>query len=213
MQIWNYSAATGELVGADVADESPLEPGVFLIPGHATTLAPPAVTAHQAAVFAAGSWSIVTDRRGETWYTADADPVVVAALGDPTTFSPPLLASAPAIPITVDQVAAERTRRLALGFDYNFGDSRGVHHIGTTVADMEGWGEVTSATQALILLGQPAAALQIETNTGFAVITALEWQMILAAAAVHRQPLWTKSFQIQAMNPIPADYDADSRWA
>ena len=36
-----------------------------------------------------------------------------------------------------EQVAAERDRRLALGFNYDFGDSRGVHRIGTTLADID----------------------------------------------------------------------------
>src|SRR5690606_41968408 len=40
-------------------------------------------------------------------------------------------------------VVAERDRRLAMGFDYDFQDERGVHRISTTPADMAGWDEVT----------------------------------------------------------------------
>lgn len=114
---------------------------------------------------------------------------------------------------TVDQVVAERERRMALGFFYDFGDERGTHHIGTSAADMKGWDEVTQATQALIAIGLDSMQMNVVTNTGLVTITAIEWQHILVAAAASRQPLWTKSFQLQVMNPIPADYASDQHWA
>jgi hypothetical protein len=114
---------------------------------------------------------------------------------------------------TVDDVIAERTRRLALGFDYNFADARGVHNIGTTEADMRGWDEVAKAAAAFIALGQPSAEFTIVTNTGPATITALEFQSILTTAAAVRQPLWAASFTLQAMNPIPADYADNAYWS
>ena len=36
-------------------------------------------------------------------------------------------------------ILSERARRLATGFDYDFGDERGIHHIGTTPEDKRGW--------------------------------------------------------------------------
>lgn len=113
---------------------------------------------------------------------------------------------------TIDHVVAERTRRLALGFDYDFGDARGVHHIGTTDADMMGWDEVAKGSAAYIALGLPGQEIAIVTNTGPAVVTALEFQSLLAAATVARQPLWAASFVLQSMNPIPADYADNSYW-
>lgn len=115
-------------------------------------------------------------------------------------------------PPTVDDVAAERARRLALGFEYNFGDSRGVHLIATTAADLIGWDEVTKWSNAAIALGTPAATLDILTATGPTTVTALEWQSILLAATAARQPLWAASFVLQAMDPIPADYADNIYW-
>jgi hypothetical protein len=113
---------------------------------------------------------------------------------------------------TVDDVIAERARRLALGFDYDFGDERGVHRIGTTDNDMKGWDEVTKISNAFLAIGENDATIQIETNTGPTQVTALEWQYILIAAAQFRQPIWLASFALQKMDPIPEDYADDSYW-
>jgi hypothetical protein len=113
---------------------------------------------------------------------------------------------------TENDVIIERSRRLATGFDYHFGDARGVHRIGTTADDMKAWDEVTDAASAAITLGQTDKQIGIVTDTGPATITALEWQEILLAAADFRQPIWAASFTLQAMTPIPADYNADTYW-
>lgn len=116
-------------------------------------------------------------------------------------------------PVTAEEVVAERERRLARGFTYNFGDERGIHAIGTTYADMIGWDVVSKLASAAIALGQPGALITIVTNTGPATVSALEWQQILVAAATQfQQPIWAASFALQAMSPIPADYASDARW-
>lgn len=115
---------------------------------------------------------------------------------------------------TVDDVIAERERRLALGFDYDFGDERGVHHIGTTPDDIRKWmDEVTPLSQAFLNVSLPEGEITIVTSTGPVVVTSIEWQQILLAAAAWRQPIYQASFALQAMNPIPPDYTDDSYWA
>lgn len=115
-------------------------------------------------------------------------------------------------PPSANDVSRERDRRLALGFDYDFGDIRGVHRFATTKADMEGWDEVTKASEAMRALGLGSATIGIVTDTGPATVTADEWPAILLAATQYRQPIWQASFVIQSMNPIPDDYAKDSRW-
>lgn len=118
--------------------------------------------------------------------------------------------SAPKPPTSAD-VIAERVRRLASGFDYDFGDVRGVHHIGTSEADQVGWDEVTTIALARQATGS-SAPITIVTDTGAASVTPLEWLAILEAAAAFRQPLWAASFTLQAMDPIPADYADNGYW-
>lgn len=123
------------------------------------------------------------------------------------TFSAP-----PTADPTSEEVIDERNRRLALGFSYDFGDARGAHTFATTESDMSGWQEVTTGAQAAINLGQGSNVFSVQTETGPVDVTADEWQMILAAITVQRQAIWSASFTLQAMNPIPSDYDNDSYW-
>lgn len=58
MRIFNY-AESGEFISESLADESPLEPGVFLIPAYATDIEPPVFVVGQQAVFSAGAWALV----------------------------------------------------------------------------------------------------------------------------------------------------------
>jgi hypothetical protein len=60
MNIYHFFSETGIFYAEGWADESPLEPGVFLIPAHATTLRPPTATLPDVAVFKNGKWTIET---------------------------------------------------------------------------------------------------------------------------------------------------------
>lgn len=128
--------------------------------------------------------------------------------------APPLVIPAPPPPrdLTADDVWREKDRRLALGFDYDFGDERGVHHIGATASDMDGWDEVAKWANTKLTLDQPDATTTIATDTGPATITPMEWYSIQDAAATHRQTIWQASFVLAAMDPIPDDYASDVRW-
>jgi hypothetical protein len=102
MEIWNYHPLTGELLGPGAADPNPMEEGEWLVPAHATPVAPPERQDGHAVVFAGSSWANVPDHRGQVWWMADAtdntDPRVIAAIGDPTTFEPTLTKVEPLAP-------------------------------------------------------------------------------------------------------------------
>ena len=76
--IYNYDPITRIFTGASEADESPLEPGVYLIPAHATTIEPPAVADGKVARYRPDDvmWELVPDIRG-TWYDADGQAVQI----------------------------------------------------------------------------------------------------------------------------------------
>lgn len=122
------------------------------------------------------------------------------------------LAAIAATPGTAEGVIAERERRLACGFDYDFGGDRGVHRIGTTEQDLKGWDEVSKWASAAVALDQGGDTIAIVTDTGPAIVTALEWQAVLLAATAFRQPVWGASFALQAMEAIPGDYGDDGHW-
>ncbi|MCC5960533.1 MAG: hypothetical protein JJU08_14470 [Rhodobacteraceae bacterium] len=111
-----------------------------------------------------------------------------------------------------ERIGQERDRRLAAGFNYDFGDARGAHRINTTDKDMRGWDEVTKLAQTALNLGQSDAPIGIKTGTGRVTVTAAEWQMILLAAGQHRQPIFNAAFDLREMDPIPEDYADDTWW-
>jgi hypothetical protein len=79
-----YDGTTGEYKGDYSAQESPLEPGVFIEPEHSTYLALPAVAANQTAVFGSGAWSVVPDFRGQTWFDkVTGAQTIIEVLGAP----------------------------------------------------------------------------------------------------------------------------------
>lgn len=117
----------------------------------------------------------------------------------------------PVPPPNIWDVAAERERRLQLGFNHDFKDERGVARMATTPKGMEGWDEVTKWSNSAIALGRPDDQLDILPETGPIKVTALEWQEVLQTATIVRQPLWAASFMLQHMDPIPEDY-ADDKW-
>lgn len=63
--------ADGFYIGEQTADVSPLEPGVFLIPGGCVTIAPPVVGVEKAARWVNGKWETVPDLRGRVYWLAD----------------------------------------------------------------------------------------------------------------------------------------------
>jgi len=83
MNIYNFDQITGEYLGKDVADESPLEPGIYLIPALSTLTSPPETAENEAAIFDrnSNSWSVVADYRIVSLWDKTTATQVAAALG------------------------------------------------------------------------------------------------------------------------------------
>ena len=73
MRIYNYAPITHEFLSEGAADESPLEPGVYLMPANATATPPPALKPGEAAIFDGDNWRVVADYRGRSVCALDAD--------------------------------------------------------------------------------------------------------------------------------------------
>lgn len=58
MKIFRYHPDTNVFLGEGIADESPLEPGVWLIPAHATSVAPPIPGDGEQSVWIEDSWQL-----------------------------------------------------------------------------------------------------------------------------------------------------------
>lgn len=84
MLIFNYHPETGEFTGTIEAEVSPFGDGEFLIPAHATTVAPPEHwSAGHALVFDGTAWTEVEDHRGEIWWSAEGAELTIRQLGNP----------------------------------------------------------------------------------------------------------------------------------
>lgn len=82
--VFNFHPVTKEFVGAIDADESPREPGKYVIPAFATTKQPPATGAREVAVFDEGGddWSVAPDFRSVPLYsTVDGHAIAVTEIG------------------------------------------------------------------------------------------------------------------------------------
>lgn len=60
MKIYHYDFESGVYLGEGVADPSPLEEGVWLIPAQATEIAPPKISFGKYAAFKGGKWTLHT---------------------------------------------------------------------------------------------------------------------------------------------------------
>lgn len=76
MKIYNYHQELKYLIGEENAFESPLEPGVFLIPANATDIEPPTCESNQIQIFNETSWDIIEDQRG-IYYSTETQQVIV----------------------------------------------------------------------------------------------------------------------------------------
>lgn len=105
--VYLFDAATKELSGEYMAQESPLEPGVFLEPESSTDVTPPAPVLGKALCFIAGAWQQVDDIRG-IWYPTEGGALDITSLLEAV----PAGALRTPQPMTAEQLAASKLRAL-----------------------------------------------------------------------------------------------------
>lgn len=90
MKIYHYDPETGLYAGQSEAQESPLEPGKYLIPANATDKAPTVQPkGNEALVWTGSGWAAAEDHRGRIWYdTETGHPVRIAGLRPPRNTTP-----------------------------------------------------------------------------------------------------------------------------
>lgn len=82
MDIYHFHAETKEYLRPGVADKSPLEHDVWLIPGNATNIKPPRTKSNEAAVFDGIEWKTVPDFRGASYWTSDGKKIRISKLNE-----------------------------------------------------------------------------------------------------------------------------------
>jgi hypothetical protein len=133
------------------AQESPLEPGVYIEPVNSTPISPPTIAANEAAVFANGAWSLVPNFRGQTWFDQTTGfAVEITSVGQP----PANLAPTAPLPTVTPLAAFQQSALSALSAtDTTFDRIQEAITLGlTTAADPSviAWIEYRKALRAEI---------------------------------------------------------------
>jgi hypothetical protein len=74
MKIYNYHPEYFYYLGSSNADESPLEPGEYLIPAKATTKKPPEPQIDKVHIFVDDDWQTIDDLRGD-YYSIEMESI------------------------------------------------------------------------------------------------------------------------------------------
>ena len=194
-KIFNYSPDTGELLSESLADDSPLEPGKYLIPAHATDIEPPVAGTGQRVVFVNGGWVV----ESIPYPSAEQIKGIVWGL-----------------------IKAERDRRKAGGFKVKVGgtdkwfhsdaDSR-IQHLGLKDKARDLLATGGAMTDKISILGLPVkwktmdgSFVEVTAQVSFDIVAAvgdLDAQLFVAAET-HRAAM--------EASPDPASYDFSAGW-
>lgn len=169
MEIYNFHSETGEYLGMSAAIPDPLEEGKYLIPAHATDLAPPPVGSNESAVFEAEAWLIKPDYRGQTYYDTTSKEEINLTLGQaPDATMTDIVPDDPESEWVVDHwelpldILKQRKREelsiaceqaIESGIDNNALGT--THHYPTTKLDQQNMNGIWSTAQERGIAGEP----------------------------------------------------------
>lgn len=185
--IHNYHPETGEYLMASVPDRDPLDAKRYLIPAFATVIAPPAGKEGFVRRFVNGAWGYSPVAEPET------DPTVTPV-------------------VTAQMVNVERDRRIAAGCAVEI-TGYGVVPLQGRLQDQTNMLGLATAANLRIAAGDA------ETLTKFRdaqnvdhLLTPTQVVEMWSKGAAWISAVFEASWAIKAMEPIPLDYVANSRW-
>ena len=123
MKIFHYHPETGAFLGKGIADASPLEPDIWLIPAHATTTTPPAAKDGERTLWIEGDWQVQSISEPEPEPELEPEPVLEPGL-DYYAFWDALLASTVYAAIRTQSMASLPMNTLATEFIALVGDAK-----------------------------------------------------------------------------------------
>lgn len=185
MNIHHYHPESCEYLWSGIADESPLEPGVYAIPAHATTIAPPSAQEGFVRRFTNDAWGYSAIQAPEEGPTEEP------------TFTPSM-------------VDAERDRRIEAGFEF-----QAVWYQSRQQDRENMSGAAVAALAAMVAGAQVGDLRWHGGNADFAWIAAdntmtpMDAQTVFAlgqAAMAHKQAQIFAGRALKDLDPIPEDY-------
>lgn len=178
--------AAGVFTGFGTAFESPIDEGVFHIPGGCVETAPPETSTGEAAVWQGDAWQVMPDHRGETWYLNGAA-TVISAVGDPGSqgyvpLPPPLS--------TPELKTYAAARRYAA-------ETGGIVVDGVSIlTDRESQRLIADA--ASYVEKYTVATVNFKSATGFVTLTAEQIDAIAGAVGAHVQASFSSEMAVAA---------------
>ncbi len=192
MNIYHLDPQTGELLWVGQADESPREPGVYLIPAYATHIAPPPPVDGFVRRFADGAWGYSPDAEPER--PIEAAPVITATM-----------------------VNVERDRRIAAGATFTIAGYGDIPITGRE-RDQIVLATMLQRAQALKAADNTAASLVLRDAGNITHQLTPDQAIDLVSQGIAwieatMQVSWNMKDGVGAFaDGIPADYSDDRHW-
>jgi hypothetical protein len=187
MQIYNYDGLTGEYLGPGEADESPLEPDIFLDPANSTRIAPPAPAEDNIIVWKSGAWGY-------------------ARISDPD--APP--SETPVTEPTDAEINAERDRRIEAGATIDIPGYGRVPLQGRQV-DQINLNARAQAAQLKIAVGDTSSMVFRDALNQDRELTPQQMLLVFVLGSSWVESQYKASWVLKAMTPKPGDF-TDEKW-
>jgi len=202
-----YDMVTNEYRGTWNAPESPADPGTYMIPDHATLIAPPSTGANQAVVFTAGAWAVVPDFRGQTMHNAFTGATqVITTLGMlPTGWSttppPPTLDQAKAIQVGIVNLACQAA--ITNGFQASINGS--IFTVTLSSVDQANALMVATTVQGVMAKAKPWTANAAVNTFDVCIVGGQYYICVTPGTTGATQPVMPTAFEV----PVP---DGTAQW-